>query len=295
MVRVWDAATGRLRARLLGPNGYTAARFSPSDDRVVIASDQPNVRIWPISADAARVVAKLHAGRWLNVARFDSSGDRIVYADSGPTHSSTVVVRSLRSGREVALGGVPKDEVWDARFAPDGQHIAAVFESGAVMVWRLDRPANPERELRGHRGNVNALAYSRDGRIATAGADRTVRIWNPRGGPEVVLRGHDEDVTTVVFTPGGRRVISSSQDGTVRLWDAGGGEALAVLETRQDAVLDVARSRDGKIATLGKDGVVRVFRCGVCGSLAQVRALALSRVTRPLTPAERQRFLGGTR
>ena len=47
-VRVWDAATGRLRARLLGPEGYTAASFSLNDDRVVIASDQPTVRIWPV-------------------------------------------------------------------------------------------------------------------------------------------------------------------------------------------------------------------------------------------------------
>jgi WD40 repeat protein len=293
-VRVWDAATGRLRARLLGPEGYTAARFSLNDDRVVIASDQPNVRIWPVSADAAQVVVKLPAGRWLNAARFDSSGDRIVYADDGRNRSSRVVVRNLRSGREVALGGVPKDQVWDAQFSPDGEHVAAVFESGAVMVWRVDRPAKSERELRGHGGHLNALAYSRDGQIATAGADGTVRVWSP-GGPEVVLQGHDESVTTVVFTPNGRRVLSSSQDGTVRLWDGGGGEALAVLETSEGAVYDVALSRDGKIATLGKDGVVRVFRCDVCGSLAQVRALARSRVARPLTPAERQRFLAATR
>lgn len=144
------------------------------------------------------------------------------------------------------------------------------------MVWRLDRPDKPERRLPGNLEEINALAYNREGQIAAAGADRTIRIWTPQKKTAVVLRGHGEDVTTVVFTRGGQRVVSASQDGTVRLWDARGGEPLATLDAGKDAVYDLALSRDGQIATLGKDDVVRVFPCDVCGSLDQVRALAHS-------------------
>ena len=31
-MRVWDTATGRLRASLPGPDGYTAGKFSPASD-----------------------------------------------------------------------------------------------------------------------------------------------------------------------------------------------------------------------------------------------------------------------
>jgi WD40 repeat protein len=189
----------------------------------------------------------------------------------------------------VRLGGAPEVS-WDAVFSPDGEHVAAVPGRGDIPVWRLDRPAEPERWLKGHRGEVHSLAFSRDGRIVTGGADRTVRVWD-RGGRAVVMRGHEDEVMTVVFTADGGKVLSSSADGTLRLWDARTGAALAVLQSGEDNVNDVALSRDGKIATLAGDEVVHVFECEVCGTLEQVRALALSRSPRPLTAAERQQFL----
>lgn len=286
VVRVWDASTGRLRASLPGRPGFALARFSPVDDTVVIIGDQKTVRTWRIGEEAAEDVAKLRPGRVGNAASFDDTGQRIVYADD----ESTIVVHDLRSGKETRLGGY-RDQIWDVRFSPDGNHVAAASEMAAVLVWRLDRPQKPERVLRGDFGHVSTLAYSADGeRIAAVGEDRTVRVWSARGGPETVLRGHEQDVTGIAFTRDGRRLISSSGDGTVRLWDVRGGESLATLDSDNGPLYHLAVSRDGKIATLG-DQAVRVFRCDVCGDLAQVRAIARSRAARLLTPGERRRFL----
>jgi WD40 repeat protein len=181
--------------------------------------------------------------------------------------------------------------VWDARVSPDGREVAVASERGQILIWRLDRPGAPIRRLVGHEGHINAIAYARDGRIASAGADSTVRVWNPRTGRAVVLRGHTDEVTGVAFTPDGRFVVSTSADGTARLWNAAGGDALAVLQSGSVPVYDVAIARDGTIATLDGHEVVRVFRCPVCGTLGQVRTLADSRHPRALTAAERRRYL----
>ena len=290
-VRVWDASTGQVRATLPGAPGYTTGRTSPTADEIVVGSDpraagKPSrVLVWPFSQTETDVVAVLPKGGGLNAARFDFTGERIVYVDT----KGVVVVHDLRSGNDVTLGGAP-DTVWDAQLSADGTHVVAVAARGEALVWRLDRPSRPERVLKGHRGDVNSVGYSRDGRIVTAGVDRTVRVWGPRGSPTVVLRGHDDEVTTAIFTDDGTRVLSSSIDGTVRLWDARGGEALAVLQSGGGEVYDVALSSDGRIATLGEGEVIRVFECEVCGNLDEVRALARSRIARPLTPEERQRF-----
>jgi len=180
--------------------------------------------------------------------------------------------------------------VWGAEFTPDGDRDVAV-PNRDVLVWRLDRPDRPEGVLRGHRGPVNALAFTPDGRIVTAGADRTVRIWDPADGSAIVLRGHQDEVTTVLVTANGSQVWSASQDGTVRLWDSRTGEQLASLQTGEGELYDIALSGNGKIATLGKGDVVQVFDCDFCGSLDRVREVALGRVPRPLTTAERAQFL----
>ena len=290
-VRIWNAATAELRQSMPGPEGFTPARFSPTADDVLIARyATSSVLLWPLSAEAAKPLVRLPQGSGMYFARFDGTGHRIVYADA----TGRVAVRDLRSGREVRLGGAPK-EVFDARISPDGSHVAAGTESGALLVWRVDRPDRPE-VLRGHHGHVSAVAYSPDGsRIVTAGTDRTVRVWNPRDGTDVVLRGSEDEINTAIFSNDGNHVLSASADGTLQLWDARGGQALAILTSGGGPLYDVALSRDGKIATLGENNVVRVFKCEVCGSLEQVRALARSRAPGQLTPDERQRFLAGAR
>jgi WD40 repeat protein len=287
IVRIWDSATGRLRKILRGPAGYTPARFSPTADEIVIAQDATSsVLVWPLSADRAELIAKRPKGRGMNVARFDRGGRRIVYVDT----KGGLTVRDLRSGREVTMGGVPKD-IWDAQLSPDGEHVAGVGESGKLLIWRIDHPAHPERVFTGHRGQIVAVAYSRDGRIVTAGSDRTVRVWNPLGGPAIVLRGLTDEATTAIFTNDGAHVLSSASDGTLRMWDARGGDPLVVLQSGGPPIYDVTQSRDGTIATLSKGEIVRVFKCDVCGSFEQVLALARSRGTRPLSPAEKNEFL----
>ena len=290
-VTAWETGTGQVHATLRGLPGYTTGRTSPNANEVVVVNDpdaagKPSrVLVWPFSETRPEVVAVL-PGAGLNVGRFDLTGERIVYVDT----KGAVVVHDLRSGDEVVLRRAPKGLIYDAQLSADGARVIAVTEKGHAVVWRLDRPSRPERVSKWHDAEINSVDISPDGRIVTAGADRTVRVGDLRGGQPVVLQGHDDAVTTAIFTDGGARVLSSSSDGTVRLWDARGGDALAVLQSGAGEVYDVAQSADGRIVTLGTGDVVRVFECEVCGSLAEVRELARSRTSRPLTREERQRY-----
>jgi len=56
-------------------------------------------------------------------------------------------------------------------------------------------------------------------RIASAGADGTVRLWEASGGREILtLHGHHDRVHGVAFSPDGARLASASADGVVRIW-----------------------------------------------------------------------------
>ena len=103
-------------------------------------------------------------------------------------------------------------------WSPNTKSIAAASK-GEVTIWNVE--SGTTKLLKGHVGHVNDATFSRDGnRIATAGGDRTIRLWDISNGRELArLSGHSDRVVDIDFSPDGSRIVSASGDRTARLWE----------------------------------------------------------------------------
>ncbi|MEJ2208465.1 MAG: BTAD domain-containing putative transcriptional regulator [Anaerolineae bacterium] len=173
-------------------------------------------------------------------------------------------VRELAAASGLQLDADPERSALLALEAIDVTHSAgkSVLPEAANALHRALPALRTQRILTGHDGRVWGLAYSPDGqRLATAGDDATVRVWNVHTGKQVLtLTGHSATIHEVAFSPDGRRIATASFDDTARVWDAATGAELLVLSGHSDNVLDVAFSPDGaRLATSSDDTTAKIW------------------------------------
>lgn len=114
----------------------------------------------------------------------------------------------------------------------------------------------------GHSDRVHTVAWSPNGSyIASAGADRTVQVWDIVTGNHIcTCLGHTDTVSALAWSPDGKHIASASNDKTVQVWDADSGHKLLAYTSHSDWVNTVAWSPDGKrIASAGIDKTVHIW------------------------------------
>jgi WD40 repeat protein len=132
--RVWDAESGRLRARYLDPDGPYRTAFDRTGQRAVSVTFMVSAKVWRL--DTGKPVTDLvgHVGDVLS-ANWSPDGDFIVTSGA----DGTARIWDSDGGEVLAIlhaGGV----AWAASFSPDGRRVLTAGSEG-VEVRELPRPA----------------------------------------------------------------------------------------------------------------------------------------------------------
>jgi WD40 repeat protein len=105
-----------------------------------------------------------------------------------------------------------------------------------------------------HNRYIQSVAISPDGeRLATAGTDGFVKLWDLGNGHELLsYSGHEEHgaIRQALFLPDGKRMVSAGAGKDIKVWDAATGKDLVTMSAA-GVVSTIALSIDGKHLVAG--------------------------------------------
>nr|RNJ67163.1 MAG: hypothetical protein EDM05_22080 [Leptolyngbya sp. IPPAS B-1204] len=173
-----------------------------------------------------------------------------------------------------------QDGVFSVAFSPNGNLLAAGSEAdGTIKLWTLE--GELLTTLRGHQAGVYGLAFSPDGKTLASGSlDKTIRLWriadkiSPGGAiqPQDVtwiktLKGHQQNVIAVRFSPDGQYLASAGWNGEILLWQPDG-RLIRSIANVAGGVNDLTFSPDGQmLASANGDHTIKFW--SLAGRLLQ--------------------------
>jgi len=266
--------------QLIGHKGPVLAAASSDQGRwIVSAGSDGTIRVWNAGSGALVRTIELDEGAPTALA----VGNRRALAGH---KGGAIVLWDLEKAEKIGafqLGST--GAITSLAFTADAHEFVAASQDGNVAVFDTRQPSAPSMLLDGRDGTGMIVTASLGrGFVASAGADRTVRLW--RAETESLTRTYRVpagEIAALDISSDGRYLAAAVTDGSIRVWSNSSSRAIRTFKVHQARVGAIAFGPDRLLATASDDGKVKVWNLRVArvvrtlsGGTGPLRALSFT-------------------
>lgn len=240
--------------------GVNSLQYDPLLQRIFTAGRDSIIRVWNCRSGKDQHLQSMeHHTDWVNDIVLCCGGRNLISASS----DTTVKVWSAHKGLCMSTLRTHKDYVKALAYARDKEHVASAGLDRSIFLWDVNTltaltTSNnivTTSQLNGSRLSIYSLAMNDSGTVVVAGGtEKLLRIWDPRTCDRLMkLRGHTDNVRTVLLNREGTQCLTGSSDGTVKLWSLGQQRCIATLSLHDSVWALQANPSFSRVFSAGRD------------------------------------------
>jgi hypothetical protein len=196
-----------------------AADISPDGKLVAIGGPGKIVKVFAVEDGKQLYEIKKHTD-WITALEFSPDGTKLATADrAGGIH----LWEASTGGMIVSLSE-HKDSVTSLSWRADGRLLASGSEDGQIVIWDAQDGFPSANIAKAHLGKappsgVLSVFFMPDGRLASVGRDRTIKIWTGEGKPVSSTPVEADLLTKVTASFDSKLTVAGDYKGRILLWD----------------------------------------------------------------------------
>jgi len=181
-VKIWDVKTGKkIKEYIIEHERIENVKWRP-DGKQIAAAASDKVYLWEIDKPSGELIIE-DTYNYINRIAYSPDSLRLALGN----FNNTISVWDTGNGEKIFSIDkdiFPKTPVCAVQFSSDGKYIVSAsgdsfsdHKDNSIKIWDAES-GNLLTSMKGHDDNVNALAFSKDGRrVVSSSIDSTIRIW----------------------------------------------------------------------------------------------------------------------
>ncbi len=243
-----------------------AADLSPDLGSVATGSSSRLVKLWK-SEDGSQLASIKKHTDWLTALDFSPDGILLATGD----RNGGVWVWEAGTGSEFHTLRGHQAGITAAVFRPDSNVLATASEDGTVRFWEMNN-GSEIKKLDAHPGGTLAFSWARDGSFATAGRDRTAKLWKADFNQRREIKNLPDIPTAVTLDSDGKRVFIADYSGVIFVHDVETGERIGQFDANPPSIASrIAMIQQGITAHPESHKIVQAARTEASAKLDEIR------------------------
>jgi WD40 repeat protein/tRNA A-37 threonylcarbamoyl transferase component Bud32 len=197
------------------------------------------------------------------------SQDGEIYAQAAYSETKIRLIK-VSTGQNISTITTQSEGVACLAFSQNKEILASSSFDKTIKLWEV-KTGKAILTINTYPQSATSIAFSPNGKILVCGGSDCIQLWDVKtrhgrsictiNTPIISSSNSSSAKGSLIFSPDGQILASSSNDNTIKLWDVASGNEIGTLTGHCSQVNSIVFSCDGQILVSGgADGAIKIWR-----------------------------------